>query len=1440
MKELYCPEDFPPVVYPPNHIALIYNQFPRRYPGGLIDIIKDLPRIAAMGFNVVWLNPIQQPTQFEARPEHKGSLYAMADDLLFNDDFFPGIQDHQERVKLVQEYTRIARALNMMPIFDLVLNHVGKKTPLEQKFLDQELLNTEPKKRWKDATFFDYSYIEFTLSKFDSVEIKKLKELIVLELPEIREINSSPAKIKTLLYTHDEVLIIRDKLQQLENQTSYYKSILFTKKEIFIIEDKLFQLEGEEAKKLREKIGREKEGIEIPHEQNQKNIIEQIWKPYVERYIGTYGFTGVRADAVINVEPGLQEKVYSKIHTCCQDYHHSEAIVLGEFMAQDAYKHIEKLKGKKFTHIFAPATPYSKLLEYKQFPPTSYYYENDNNKNDIDGVLEQSFKLQEIASVAGILGNHDLAMLKAIVLLGMFGVTDVHSKLDKVVSFLENIYYSLSQFNSDEIEILKKIMGSEFSKIYHIDSQNPDYKKLAFTKEEVTIIREKLRKQEGEEAINLSKKLGEIKGEPFKEMDAKCEARLKEWILRISSTCNGGYYILAGDEYGLLENASVFDNYNEPDTLENKWGGNKDLRIYFKCVNYLLSQLPQATKGDKVSHEKRIVDGINLNIIWRKSAKDNKEYVICTSDGPLASEKILQELKCEDKNIYFISSDNINSSQLLHYNPERGNKVFELINFNQLTSKQILQENIAQYHIGCAMEIAGDKEQANKKFLEIKKLFETNKVLDKNDPKFYYYMGLIDLKLNNMGAAKNQFLKIKDLPEEVQDIQLLNATIEALLKLEEVAAAKSLCERVLDSKENSQNPVTALIMAKIYHRLNDAEEVREWIVKSFDSIDWNAVRNKNFLNELGDLAKVYGLVHKAERCFRQAARFDSDNPNAWLKLANIYSDIKKISEMQDVLYKAGLAYMALHQESKAQEIFFKAIDIESNNIDLNNQLGIQLRLIADHKLNMAEKNLSMGNEDQFNSLTEEAKKANLQADHAFTIAHKLEKNDFLSLFNLGQLALIAGNNKEAKKYLILAFEHASNNIPIKYIEQLGNSFMKLESTKNATPCYTMIFNYCKKKSDEKPDFFYPFYKMGNACFNLGNFENAKKYLLIAFELTKEKGAEKSLILHNQLNYADLADDLIKIGCNKEALLCYKEVIDKDLVDNYQYNMKVGDLYLTKEVLDPKKAQVYFNKALNLYKELPQSKQDKKFLGLIYNKLGDAFTQWSKKIKNPGMLKKADEFYKNAEILLKEQEVADMAFEEKSKYSKNREIQIFEGNRQNSSAESDVNYEVKEKKSLDPGIENTNLLQEFVNKNIISKEESEILGQKMTAQSGKNIANKIIKDAILMGELKLENAIKFTADDLENIEKNSLSLIYIDEKIESGKRYEKTSIQNENEILLKDESSNEDRNFSENDIDFNLEDMVDKDFFNNFEDDFDDEDEDEDIDVKTKTGFNHKS
>lgn len=159
---------FPPIAPPSNGILKLYNQFPRRYTGGLLEMIADLPRIAKIGFNAVWLNPIQIPGEaYKKDGISKGSLYAMADDELFNDQFFPGINDHQQRVKLVQEYTCTARTLGLIPLFDLVLNHVAKDSPLSEKF--QKYLKTaenkpikgfskakSKEKEWEDVIPFNY------------------------------------------------------------------------------------------------------------------------------------------------------------------------------------------------------------------------------------------------------------------------------------------------------------------------------------------------------------------------------------------------------------------------------------------------------------------------------------------------------------------------------------------------------------------------------------------------------------------------------------------------------------------------------------------------------------------------------------------------------------------------------------------------------------------------------------------------------------------------------------------------------------------------------------------------------------------------------------------------------------------------------------------------------------------------------------------------------------------------------------------------------------------------------------------------------------------------------------------------------------------------------------------------------------------------------------
>jgi glycosidase len=83
---------------PANGILRIYNQFPRCY----IDINQmtlQLPSIAAMGFNVVWINPIQETGKLKHplkqdplgkgknTPYYRGSLYATRDIEKIDDDF---------------------------------------------------------------------------------------------------------------------------------------------------------------------------------------------------------------------------------------------------------------------------------------------------------------------------------------------------------------------------------------------------------------------------------------------------------------------------------------------------------------------------------------------------------------------------------------------------------------------------------------------------------------------------------------------------------------------------------------------------------------------------------------------------------------------------------------------------------------------------------------------------------------------------------------------------------------------------------------------------------------------------------------------------------------------------------------------------------------------------------------------------------------------------------------------------------------------------------------------------------------------------------------------------------------------------------------------------------------------------------------------------------
>jgi hypothetical protein len=121
-----------------NKILRCYNMFPSMFPS--IEAMTDyLPHLAGIGFNAVWINPIQL-AEGEAlsrssrddglRMKVKNSLYAMSTEK----EFDPRIQGLSKAT--IQSFCQEAVGLGMQPMFDLVLNHVSATSPLKNEHPD--------------------------------------------------------------------------------------------------------------------------------------------------------------------------------------------------------------------------------------------------------------------------------------------------------------------------------------------------------------------------------------------------------------------------------------------------------------------------------------------------------------------------------------------------------------------------------------------------------------------------------------------------------------------------------------------------------------------------------------------------------------------------------------------------------------------------------------------------------------------------------------------------------------------------------------------------------------------------------------------------------------------------------------------------------------------------------------------------------------------------------------------------------------------------------------------------------------------------------------------------------------------------------------------------------------------------------------------------------
>lgn len=138
---------------------IIYNLFPL-LAGKFTDWERHLIRASEMGFNWVFVNPVQ-------RPGESGSLYSIADYF----DFNPVLVDKKSKKaprKQVKEVTRTAKKLGLNAMVDLVINHCSVDSDLIKSHPEWFLWESEghvahpfcdedgKKVVWKDLAKFDH------------------------------------------------------------------------------------------------------------------------------------------------------------------------------------------------------------------------------------------------------------------------------------------------------------------------------------------------------------------------------------------------------------------------------------------------------------------------------------------------------------------------------------------------------------------------------------------------------------------------------------------------------------------------------------------------------------------------------------------------------------------------------------------------------------------------------------------------------------------------------------------------------------------------------------------------------------------------------------------------------------------------------------------------------------------------------------------------------------------------------------------------------------------------------------------------------------------------------------------------------------------------------------------------------------------------------------
>lgn len=146
----------------------IYNLFPR-LAGDMTAWKSHLPRIAAMNFNAVYVNPFHYPG-------FSGSLYSPSDYYRFN-DLFIDANSKLSPVEQLKSFIEEAHGHKLKVIMDLVINHTAIDSPLTKEHPDWYLKDSEGKIKNPGAIHDGKMVLWGDLAEIDNASSKDLDNL---------------------------------------------------------------------------------------------------------------------------------------------------------------------------------------------------------------------------------------------------------------------------------------------------------------------------------------------------------------------------------------------------------------------------------------------------------------------------------------------------------------------------------------------------------------------------------------------------------------------------------------------------------------------------------------------------------------------------------------------------------------------------------------------------------------------------------------------------------------------------------------------------------------------------------------------------------------------------------------------------------------------------------------------------------------------------------------------------------------------------------------------------------------------------------------------------------------------------------------------------------------------------------------------------------------